>query len=214
MRASICGFMTRNERGLIIAPIFEEDTEAGESGRTNNLPGKIIKNKTSIEDRPEAVQRQKRCGDLEVDLVQCKNGYLITATDRKTLFNFIGEVPDKSAETVREKLVELLRPHRQTLKTITSDNGLEFADQQQSSQQLGVDWYFAHPYCSHERGCNENQNGLLRQYAKRSTDLRQVSKKTVKKWQTILNTRPRKKLNFQSPKSQFPADCSTVAFAP
>jgi IS30 family transposase len=174
----------------------------------------IIKDKTSIEDRPEVVKKQKRVGDIEVDLVQCRKGYLLTATDRKTLFNWVGKVADKSARTVQEKLIKLLKPYKTHLKTVTSDNGLEFASHHKISKELQVDWYFAHPYCAHERGCNENQNGLLRQYAPRSTDLSKISKTTVKNWQKTLNARPRKKLNFEPPKSQFPADCSTVAFAP
>ena len=68
---------------------------------------------------------------------------------------------------------------------------------------MNVDWYFANPYRSCERGCNENQNGLIRQFAGRKLDLNEISDETVKIWQKTLNYRPRKKLNFDKPIGHF-----------
>lgn len=163
----------------------------------------IIKDKVSIHRRPEVVARAGRSGDLETDLVQCKSGYLLTITDRTTLFNFIYPLPNKEAATVEAALRKVLSPFKGKLFTITSDNGTEFARHQQVAGALGIDWYFADPYCSQQRGCNENQNGLIRQYFPPSFDLSAVPEGYVAKVQTKLNHRPRKKNNFVAPVKLF-----------
>ena len=163
----------------------------------------IIKDKTPIEQRPAAVAEQSRIGDFEVDLVKCKNGYFLTRTERKTLFNLIEKIPNKTATETRKALIKALKPYGHILKTITSDNGTEFAEHKAAAKALNVDWYFANPYRSCERGCNENQNGLIRQFAGRKLDLNEISDETVKIWQKTLNYRPRKKLNFDKPIDHF-----------
>jgi IS30 family transposase len=162
-------------------------------------PRTIIKNKVSIEARPQIVNEQQRIGDMEADLVQCTNGYLLTITDRKCLYNFIEKIPDKTAESVRKATLKALMPYILQIHTITTDNGTEFARHEHLAADLGIKWYFAHPYSSWERGCNENQNGLIRQFADIKTDLTQINENTIQLWQKQLNFRPRKKLNFQKP---------------
>jgi len=78
------------------------------------------------------------------------------------------------------------------IKTTTSDNETEFAKHKQAAKALEVLWYFADPYCSQQRGCNENKNGLIRQFASRKTDLNKISEEQILNWQKILNYRPRK----------------------
>ena len=56
------------------------------------------------------------------------------------------------------------------VETITGDNGLEFAEHIHIAHELGIDFYFTHPYCSWEKGTNENTNGLIRQYFPKKTD--------------------------------------------
>jgi len=165
----------------------------------NKQPRNIIKNRVSIDKRPEIVAGQKRIGDLEADLMKCTNGYLLTITERKSLVNFITKIPDKSTQTVRKAMISKLRPFKDQIQTITTDNGLEFASHQDIAIELGINWYFADPYCSWQRGCNENQNGLIRQYASRKTDLNKITDQQIKYWETKLNNRPRKKLNFNKP---------------
>jgi len=135
--------------------------------KLNKQPRCLIKNRVPINQRPQIVAKQKRVGDLEVDLMKCTNGYLLTITDRKCLVNFIRKIPDKSSESVQKAMIETLSPYKQSLFTITSDNGLEFVEHENIAKQLELKWYFADPYCSWQRGCNENQNGLIRQYASR-----------------------------------------------
>jgi len=167
--------------------------------KLDKQPRILIKNKVSIDSRPKIVDQQTRIGDLEADLVKCKHEYLLTITDRKSLFNIFCKIPDKASRTVEAAMIKELSPHKNWIKTLTTDNGLEFARHEDIAAALDVDWYFADPYSSWQRGCNENQNGLIRQYAPRKMDLRDVSPEIIKQWQKQLNSRPRKKLNFKPP---------------
>lgn len=163
-------------------------------------PRMIIKDKKSIHDRPLVVSEQGRYGDFETDLVKCQNGYLVTITERKSLYNIIEIVESKEAINVQNAIVKALFELRKNVKTITSDNGTEFANHKQIALDLEVDWYFADAYKSQQRGCNENQNGLLRQYFKNDTDLNMITQEELKNIQNQLNSRPRKKLNYLTPK--------------
>jgi IS30 family transposase len=176
-----------------------------------NQPRSIIKNRVSIHDRPPEVAEQRRFGDMETDLVKCQNGYLLTITERKSLFNFIVKLPNKEALTIQIAMIAALLPIKKSIKTITSDNGTEFAYHQAISEALRVPWFFADPYCSQQRGCNENQNGLIRQYFKRNTDLNATTQDRIDQVQEKLNNRPRKKNNFISPTKLL--NLHNVAFA-
>lgn len=171
--------------------------------RLDNTPRYPIKNRVSIEQRPNVVNHQKRIGDFETDLVKCTNGYLLTITDRKSLFNIIEPMKNKSSQTLLNTFIKAMSPFKNFAHTVTSDNGTEFTKHESIAKALNIKWYFAHPYSSQERGCNENQNGLIRQFASRKTDLKKTDYETIKLWQTILNHRPRKKLNMDKPINVF-----------
>ena len=89
------------------------------------------------------------------------------------------------------------------MKTITFDNGLEFAEHEQIAQGLGADVYFAHPYASWERGINENTNGLIRQYFPKGTDFNDVTDEQIECVMARLNNRPRATRNHCSPNELF-----------
>lgn len=164
--------------------------------KLSKQPRVIIKEKISIHDREEVIDKQERIGDWEADLVKAKNGYIVNITERKSLFNLIELVKTKDAISVQEAIIKALLPYKDKIFSITSDNGTEFANHQKTAKALEIDWYFADPYKSQQRGCNENQNGLIRQYIKRDTDLDLITKEDLKKIQERLNSRPRKKINF------------------
>ena len=167
--------------------------------RLNKQPRVIIKDKLSIHQRDEIIDNQARIGNFETDLKKCTNGYFITITERKSLFNFIVKIPSKNAEIVEQNLIQTLMPFKDKIHSITSDNGTEFARFKNVEQALNIKWFFADPYASQQRGCNENQNGLLRQYLKNNTDLNLITDKQVETIQNKLNNRPRKKNKFLSP---------------
>jgi transposase, IS30 family len=159
-----------------------------------------IPNRKSIEERPEVVEQRTRLGDWEVDLMLGKDhqGVLVTLTERKSRFTLLRKVANKQAQLVSQAIVELLQ-WISTLESITADNGKEFAAHQHISQMLSVDFYFAHPYSSWERGTNENTNGLIRQYVPKSHSLKNISFQEETMIMDRLNLRPRKCLDFRTP---------------
>jgi IS30 family transposase len=111
-------------------------------------------------------------------------------------------VNDKSAKTVTQVTIALLNPFSDAVHTITADNGKEYAYHEEITAQLKCGVYFADPYCSWQRGLNENTNGLfanIRQYSPKSTGFKKVSQSSVKDVIVKLNNRPRKKLNYKMP---------------
>jgi len=88
----------------------------------------------------------------------------------------------------------LLEPYKEAVLTITADNGKEFAYHEKVTKSLGCGVYFADPYCSWQRGLNENTNGLLRQYWPKSTYFKKVPHSEVEDVIVKFNNKPRKKL--------------------
>ncbi len=160
-----------------------------------------IRNRISIDERPEVVDEKARIGDWEIDTVigKAHSGALVTIVERATQFTLVASVANKSAEAVTAATIALLAPYKDALHTITADNGKEFAYHEQITEALGAIVYFAHPYHSWERGLNENTNGLLRQYWPKSTDFKKVSNDEVYDVVAQLNKRPRKTLGFKTP---------------
>ena len=155
----------------------------------------------SIDERTLVVEDKSRIGDWEIDLVIGKghSGALVTIVERKTSFTVSARVDDKSAKTVTAATIALLQPYKDAVLTITADNGKEFAYHEEVTKNLECGVYFADPYCSWQRGLNENTNGLLRQYWPKLTDFKKVSHSEVESVIVKLNDRPRKKLKYQTP---------------
>jgi IS30 family transposase len=182
-------------------------THLRRQGRSYRKPGAskdnrgVIKNRISIEQRPLEVEKRNRFGDLEVDLIIGKNHEqaIVTINDRASGMLKMKKTPSKEAKVVRETITELLEDWVPYIFTITSDNGKEFAEHQRVAEKLYLDYYFAHPYHSWERGSNENLNGLIRQYIPKKTDFKTLSNQYIKDIETKLNNRPRKRFNFESP---------------
>lgn len=172
-----------------------------------------IKDRVSIDDRPEIVDDKARVGDWEIDTMIGKghSGALVTVVERATNFTVAAQVNSKCAADVTKATIALLTPFMPLVHTITADNGKEFSYHDQIAKALDVELYFAHPYSSWERGLNENTNGLLRQYFPKGTDLKKVSQQEVDKAVVRLNTRPRKGLAFKTPKQLMDARLMAVA---
>ena len=110
----------------------------------------------------------KRVGDFELDTIIGKDGKgaIVTLVDRKTNYMMMKKSrKGKEAEEVAQIVRDLLFPYRHYVKTITTDNGSEFCDHRKISRALGATVYFADPYSSWQKGCIENTNKLIRQYA-------------------------------------------------
>ena len=165
----------------------------------------IIIDRISIDKRPKIVEKKNRIGDFEIDTVIGRHhiGALVTVVDRKSKFTLIKKVDSKQAKEVTKALIGMLLPLKPITKTITSDNGKEFAYHKEVSDALDTDFFFAHPYSSWERGLNEHTNGLIRQYLPKKTVFTQISKEEITTIQDKLNHRPRKVLNYRTPYEVF-----------
>lgn len=175
----------------------------------------IIKNRVSIDKRPNIVERKSRVGDWEIDTVIGANhkGALVTIVDRKSKFTLIKNIPSKHAAIVSQATIDMLLPIRALTHTITSDNGKEFAYHEQVFKALDTNFYFANPYHSWERGLNEHTNGLIRQYLPKQTDFTKVKRREIREIQNRLNNRPRKSLGYKTPSEVFYAKVAKVLTA-
>ena len=160
-----------------------------------------INNRISIEERPRIVNERERLGDYEIDLiVGPKNkGGILSIIDRHSRECILEKLDNKSSLSVCAKAIDALETRAQKVYTITSDNGTEFTDHEMISEKLKIDYYFAHPYASYERGSIENLNGLVSQYIPKGTDFTDIQNPEIKEIQSRLNNRPRKILGFLTP---------------
>ena len=165
----------------------------------------MIKNRVSIDERPEIVAQKTRIGDWEGDTVIGKNhkGGLVTLAERKSRYVLAGHIRSKHAVGVTAVTTRLLTPYKDKCHTITFDNGKEFAEHEKIAAELKADIYFANPYHSWERGLNENSNGLLRQYFPKSIVLTNITEEQVQEAVERINHRPRKALGFRTPHEIF-----------
>lgn len=160
-----------------------------------------LKGRISIDKRPDIVNHRKRVGDWEADTVIGKRGseVLVTLVERKSRLTVAVKVVNRTAEVVRDAIVQGLSPIKHLVKTITYDNGKEFALHQDIDRELNCQGYFAHPFHSWERGLNENTNGLIRQYFPKGFDLAKTTHSRVQQVIMKLNNRPRKCLDLKTP---------------
>lgn len=156
----------------------------------------------SIEDRPAVVLERTEIGHLEGDTMVSRASLVRLKTVNELVSGvvFIRSTQDGSAKTCNQALIDCLKdipsPY---IKTLTQDRGCENYEYETVSKALSVSMYFAHPYCSHERGANENTNGLIRRYLPKGTDFGKITNRRLLEIEYQLNTRPRKILGFLSP---------------
>lgn len=165
----------------------------------------IITGRVDIDQRPAVVEKRKRFGDLEMDTIigRKHKGAIVTINDRASGMLLMRKVPRKESSLVAQAAIDALRKWKPLLHTATSDNGKEFADHQLIARKLQLDFFFAKPYHSWERGSNENLNGLIRQYIPKQTDFETLSDEFIQHVQDQLNQRPRKRFNFDTPINEF-----------
>lgn len=165
-----------------------------------------IRNKVSIELRPAIVDAKERCGDWEIDTIIGENqkGAILTITERQTGFLLMEKMKSgKQSEPLAKAAVRMLFAYKNTVHTITSDNGTEFAQHEYIARKLKADFYFAHPYSSWERGLNEYTNKLIRQYVIKGSNFDLYDDEFIRLVQNKINRRPREKLSFQTPSKIF-----------
>lgn len=179
-----------------------------------------IPNRTSIHDRP-AEADGKRFGDFEMDLIVDAYGHaILVLLERMTGFVMMEKLPyGKRAKPLSKTVVRMLYAYRKYLKTITTDNGSEFAAHLDITAGLrikGLDdvtVYFADSYCSWQKGAVENINKLIRQYIPKKSNFNDFTDLYIKNVAKKLNLRPRKKLGFSNPKTEFFKQIANFALA-
>ncbi len=170
-------------------------------GRPPEKRGKLT-DCVRIDGRPNVINRRRRYGDWEGDTMVGKRRHsaLVTLVERKSGYTRIGRVDSmKSDATLRAAHGRLKDLPPALRRSMTFDNGKEFAEHQQLTRRLGLEVYFADPYASWQRGVNENTNGLLRQFFPKGTDFTQISHRRVAGVEQLINERPRKRLDYRTP---------------
>jgi len=172
-------------------------------GTSNNRTG--IPNRVDIDERPESANTREEVGHWEADTMIGKNhkGVIVTLDERKSKLRLAFPLQSKNAEDTAQAIITLLTSIKPYVKTITFDNGKEFASHEKIANALECQTFFAKPYHSWERGQNENANGLLRQYFPKSMELLDISIEHVFQAVHKLNNRPRKCLGFKTPYEVF-----------
>ena len=158
-----------------------------------------------IEERPAEANDRSEFGHWEGDnIVSHKSKPVITTlVDRKSRFLTAGKASCKEAVEQRKVVVRLLEKTGTPVRSITFDQGSEFADAAGMEEDLNTLVFFANPHAPWERPTNENTNGLLRQFIPKHTDLNQISEKDLSRFVALLNMRPRKCLNWLTPYEVF-----------
>jgi len=161
-----------------------------------------------IREWPEEIKERLELGHLEGDTVYggIGKGYLITLVDRKGRKLYMSIVRTRNCKETNEGILRALKGTK--VRSISLDNGSEFAEYREVEQALNIPIYFADPHAPWQRGTNENMNGIIRFYFPKGTDFRKVSEEEVAAVMESINNRPRKCLGWLSP-NEFMAKCCT-----
>jgi IS30 family transposase len=161
--------------------------------------------RVDISKRPKSVETRDEIGDWEGDTVVGAHhlGAVVTLVERKTGYAVIAKVADRTAKSVTDACIKALSACKMPVKSITFDNGKEFSHHQEISQAIDTKIYFSKPHSPWQRGCNENFNGLLRQYLPKKMPFATVTQEQLNEIMNEINARPRKRLGYYSPLEMF-----------
>ncbi|MBA3065358.1 IS30 family transposase [bacterium] len=173
---------------------------------TKEASPRSIADMLSIEERPAEVADRTVPGHWEGDLLIGRNrqSALGTLVERTTRTTILVPLHSKKAREVRKAFAgKALRLPEEMRLTMTYDQGREMAEHKLFTKETKMKVYFAHPASPWERGTNENTNGLIRQFFPKGTDFNKVTRKEIKNAQDLLNGRPRKVLDWETPYDAF-----------
>lgn len=179
---------------------------------------------TSIEQRPD-ISARTEFGHWEMDTVigkQRTKPILLVLSERKTRYELIYKLPDKTAQSVVDVLNKLERTYGKkfpnVFKTITVDNGCEFANARGMERSVWgksnrTKLYYCHPYSAFERGLNENTNRIIRRFCPKGTDFRRTPPGYIRAVQTWINNYPRTVLGGLSASKLFQDEMNKLSIA-
>lgn len=164
----------------------------------------LILNRVPIDKRPKIVNKRKRFGDIEVDLIMGKNNKsaLLVMVDRATLLTTIDKLKGKNADVVTKKIIQRMKK-MPNLKTMTFDNDQAFSQHTKIAEELSIKTYFTRPYTSQDKGTVENRNGVIRIFFPKKTDFNLIDHKEVRKVEKLINNRPVRKFDYLTPNEVF-----------
>ena len=158
--------------------------------------------KRHISERPAEVEGRLEIGHWEIDTVMGNEhgrNSILTIVERATGYLVMGKLERHCAADATARCIELIERQGGRVATITADNGTEFHSYRQIEEATGVEFYFATPHHSWERGTNENTNGLIRQYLPKRTSFADITQADCDAIAAKLNSRPRKRLGYRTP---------------
>lgn len=197
---------TQQKLNFLIKDLAQARPKRRKRGQGKSRRGPSIPNRVGIDKRPEHIETREEVGHWEGDTVVGKgqDGFIVTLVERSSRLLHAIKTHTKNAAQVAQAIIGALidRPIS-WVKTITFDNGTEFARHEEIAQVLPVDIYFADPYSSYQRGTNENTNGLIRRYLPKRTSFADLQQWRLDKIVEQLNNRPRKCLGYRTPNEVF-----------
>jgi IS30 family transposase len=183
----------------------------------SRIPGAV-----SIDLRPKRAGNRSQIGHIETDLMEGKKSQkaaLSVAVDRKSRHTSLGKVKNKTAEEKQKVLTSQLKPLQSLQKanypivrSITADNGTENSNHKQTSSELGIKYYFCHPYHSWEKGTVENTIKRIRRYIPKGMSISGLKKHQIQWVENKINSTPMKVLNFQTPNEVMEKEANRYKF--
>lgn len=170
-----------------------------------------------MEERDPSVAERKTFGHWECDLVlgaRANDEVLLTMVERKTRCSLIRKLPNKESSSVMAAFLDLQKGmfrgcFNQIFLTITTDNGSEFSSLSDLEKLSHTLVYYARPYCSSDKGTNENHNGLFRRFLPKGKRIQDFSLDHIAKVERWANTLPRKILDYKTPEECFAKEMAT-----
>ncbi len=157
----------------------------------------------SIRQRAKTVLRRSRYGDWEVDTISFSafpnQTYILTANERKSRYTAMVLLKNIKREEVMRAFEVIFQDKRLPLKTMTSDQGMEFNCHNQFEERFKADYYYAEKGKPYQKPTIENTNGLIRQFLPKGTAVRELPPERIPEIMALLNDRPRKSLGFRTP---------------
>lgn len=192
-----------------------KNTDLPQKLRRNTKSARIKEHKktfgTSIKERPECINSREEFGHWEIDTVIGEKSkddcVLLTIVERQTRNAIVRQIASKTAEAVMNELRTIRsffgNLFNQVFKSITGDNGSEFADLSTLENDTNTKVYFTHPYSSFEKGTNERHNGLIRRFIPKGKCMKDYSLDDIAFIEEWMNTLPRKILGYKTPEDVF-----------
>ena len=202
---AIYGWIRRSDRSIQLTARLRRKGKKYRYTRDTIKCWNKTKDKRSIHDRPQVIEKLTRYGDLEGDTIvgNDKKDRILSHVDRVTGIVSLSLVLGYDSHKVHKQTIkDVHRVFGVNARTITYDNGTEFTAWKNTEVQLETTVYFADPYRSSQRGRNENCNGLVRDYYPKGTDFKKITGKDLREVENILNNRSRKRYNWKSPFEQ------------